>query len=167
MGISLRDLHEQAQKEGLSDFSGDRWEPKEGETYNVTASMVRASLTRSDLPRWGVMFRVVDGEDEGKTFWDNWNLTQQYPKIDARTFHYLDLIGLSIDILEQELSDEQLSETVNQSHTVIKVKVQYKQDKNDPAKLWADHKYEAGEGSSATVVSSTDSTPDIDDDFDF
>jgi len=165
MGLSLRDLHEQAQKEGLSDFSGDRWEPKDGETYNVTASMVRSSLTKNELPRWGVMFRVVDGADEGKTFWDNWNLTEQYPKIDARTFHYLELIGLKIDILEQQLSDEQLSEFTANSRTVIKVKAKYKQDKNDPAKLWADHKYEAGEGT-GSVVSVSDNNP-IDDDFDF
>lgn len=166
MGISLRDLHEQAQKEGLSDFSGDRWEPKEGESYNITASMVRSSLTRSDLPRWGVMFRVLDGADEGKTFWDNWNLTQQYPKIDARTFHYLELIGLTIDVLEQDdFSDEQLSEIVVQHRAVIKVKAQYKQDKNDSAKLWPDHKYEAGETSESVVT--TTNEPTLDDDFDF
>ena len=166
MGISLRDLHEQAQKEGLSDFSGERWEPKEGETYNITASMVRSSLTRSDLPRWGVMFRVVDGADEGKTFWDNWNLTNQYPKIDAKTFHYLDLIGLSIDVLDQDdLSDEQLSEIVVQHRAVVKVKANYKQDKNDSAKLWPDHRYEASEGGNK-VVSSTDA-PVIEDDFNF
>ena len=165
MGISLRDLHEQAQKEGLSDFSGDRWEPKDGETYNVTANMIRSSLTKNELPRWGVMFRIVDGDDAGKTFWDNWNLTEQYPKIDARTFHYLELIGLTIDRLEQQLSDEQLSEFVVSNRKVIKVSAKYKQDKNDPTKLWADHKYEAGEGAGSVVSAPSDNS--IDDDFDF
>tara|TARA_R100000329_G_scaffold124725_1_gene103242 strand:- start:116 stop:454 length:339 start_codon:yes stop_codon:yes gene_type:complete len=112
------------------------------------------------------MFRVVDGADEGKTFWDNWNLTNQYPKIDAKTFHYLDLIGLNIDILDQDdLSDEQLSEIVVQHRAVVKVKAKYKQDKNDPAKLWPDHIYEASE-SGNKVVSSADA-PVVEDDFDF
>jgi len=163
MSTSLRNLHEQAQKEGLSDFSGERWEPKDGEDYNVTATMVRSSFTRSDLPRWGVMFKVIDGPDKDRTFWDNWNLTENYPKIDARTFHYLELVGLTIDVLESELSDEQLSETVVNHRSVLKVSAKYKQDKNDPAKMWPDHKYEASNGGSPVV-----STPSVDvDDFDF
>ena len=110
------------------------------------------------------MFTVTEGDDQGKKFWDNWNLTQQYPKIDARTFHYLEMIGLTIDVLDQELSDEQLSEIAKNSGSAVKVKAKYKQDKNDSAKLWADHSYESA-GSSNTVVVTEDNNED--DDFDF
>jgi len=164
MSLSLRDLYEQSKNEDISSFSGDNWEPVEGETYTVSASLVRASTTRTGLPRWGVMFTVAEGDDQGKKFWDNWNLTQQYPKIDARTFHYLELIGLTIDVLDQELSDEQLSEIAKNSGNVVKVKAKYKQDKNDSAKLWADHTYESA-GSSDTVVVTEETTEE--DDFDF
>ena len=52
-----------------------------------------------------------------------------------------------------------------QHRAVVKVKAKYKQDKNDPAKLWPDHIYEASE-SGNKVVSSADA-PVVEDDFDF
>lgn len=175
--IDLKGLAKRAENEDLSDLGkrGQGWEPEEGERYTVQAELVRYKEEGPNgMPQWGVMFKVVESDDEtaiDRSCWANFGLVdaEKYDwadRVNAATFHYLGLFGLSVDVLASEEDDDVLSAVVAAPRLVTLIG-KYRAGKGKhKGKRFADHHFEAIGDAVVDVVDDTEDD-DEDDDFDY
>lgn len=122
--VDIQDLFNRAKDEDLSDIgNGGSWKPEQGAELTVQAELVRPGKNKNGMPRWGVMFRVVGGDDDNRTFFANFSLANpaEYEwanKANAETFHYLALFNLTSDTLGSETDQDVLSVVVAASNAV-------------------------------------------------
>lgn len=159
------DLFKDAGDVDISDLgnSSSGYKPPKGDTLVVQPTLVRQGETKAGLPSWGVQLYVVGGDDDGKSFWTNFNLVLDYEELNAATREYLRVFGLDTDTMlssiNGELTDSQLVSIVL-ANGPVNIRAGYKKDRKDPSKLWDDHHF-------TTVDDSVVSTDDEESDSNF
>lgn len=110
--MNLNDLYNAAKEEGVDVTSApsNRTELTDGETYLVTAELVRDKGENEKGTRtFSAMFRVLDGPDlVNAVYWDNFYISpkETAKAFNARAFHYLETIGLPVNVLAAADGDE-------------------------------------------------------------
>ncbi len=144
---NLLDLFGESKDEDISDLGtkSDGYKPPAGEWIVVQPVMVRPGETKAGLPSWGVMLKVVGGEDNGKSFFANFYLNADYPSLNAAVFHYLALFGLDIDTLNGGLVNDQLDAIVS-ANPAVNLRPGYRKAKTGDM-MFDDHHFTAVEDS--------------------
>lgn len=103
--MDLNDLYNAAKDEGVdvTQAPSNRTELTDGETYVVEPELVRDKGQNEKGTRtFSVMFRVLDGPDNvNRVYWDNFYISpkETAKAFNARAFHYLETLGLPVDVL--------------------------------------------------------------------
>lgn len=166
--MDLKDLYNSAKEEGVdvSTAPSTRTELTEDETYLVEPELVRDKGENEKGTRtFSVMFRVLDGPDnENRTYWDNFYISpkETAKSFNARAFHYLETMGLPIDVLSSANGDEA---TLTAAAKGTKVNVTAGYDEKGDTKFNRHH-YEALT-TATVVVEDDDEEYQPDDDFDY
>ena len=146
--FDINSLFQEAAKEDLSSIGQDYndWKPVEGEEYTVVPTHLRFRTTKSaGMPAWGVRLQVTGGEDDGKSFWQNFNTVKDYPSINAETFHALGVLGFTQEILAATPEMESAAtDTLASLHgKPAKMTAKYRKNKKGGGDPFPNHHYEA------------------------
>lgn len=157
--MDLSALHKAAKDEGVDVTSApsNRTELTDGETYIVTAELVRDKGENEKGTRtFSAMFRILDGPDlTNQVYWDNFYISpkETAKAFNARAFHYLETIGLPVDVLSAANGDEGI---LTAAANGVKVNVTAGYDEKGDTKFNRHH-YEALASASVTVEEEDDS----------
>ena len=162
---NIDDLFAQAAKEDISNIGQDsyeEWKPEAGLELIVKGTHLRFRETKAGMPSWGVRLQVQGGDHDGKSFWHNFNLTKDYPSINAEAFHYLGILGLTKDVLalSPDMDDAKLDATMLSVATPATCTIKYRKPKKGTGEF-ANHHYEAIEAAyTVPADEDDDETPD-------
>lgn len=164
--MDLNDLAKAAKEEGIDVTASpsSRTELTEDETYIVQPELARDKGENEKGTRtFSVMFRVLDGPDNvNRVYWDNFYISPKDTAkgFNARAFHYLETVGLPVDVLSAANGDEGI---LTAAASQVKVNVTAGYDEKGDMKFNRHH-YEALATATVTV---TEEEGDADVDFDF
>lgn len=164
--MNLQDLYQQAEKEDvdLDAAPSSQFELMEGETYIVTPERARNSgVNAKGTQEFGVMFRVLSGPSgENAVFWDNFYISNKdsegAKKYNKRNFHYLEMCGLTIDVLASAEDEQTL--TAACAGTKVEVLANYEKKKDGDGR-WKRYHY-SPPAAAARVVPEDDGPVELD-----
>ena len=126
--MGLSDLYNAAKDEDVLE-DGDFWSPDEGQQFLAEVIKANTGTTKKGIDRFGLFWKVLDGPDAGKAFWDNIYMSDN-PKANARSFAKMAVVGISDALLSSDPSAAAVAEVFVGQQATINCKYQTPGDKD-------------------------------------
>jgi len=168
--MNIADLHKAATEAGVNvdDAPSNKVALTDGESYLVSAEIVKQEVNQKGTLVYGVMFRVLDGPDNvNRTYWDNWYISPKSSSsgFNARTFHYLGLLGVDLAVLQAvEGQEGDAAQGILSASAKVPVTVEagYEEKKDTPGEFWTRNHYVAASSAAPVVLTEEAEDPELD-----
>jgi len=134
--MGLKDLYAAAEKEGISSEGGG-WKPTSGQVFLAEVARSNNKKTKNGFDAFGVQITVMDGEDRGKSFWDNISFSANAFG-NGKAFGVLEALGCDKTFIDADPSAEAIAAKLVGAQATVTAGYRDNKGGGDP---WNDHTY--------------------------
>ena len=135
--MGLKDLYAAAEKEGISSEGGG-WKPVSGQIFLAEVARSNTKKTAAGFDAFGVQFTVMDGDDKGKSFWDNISFSANAFG-NGKAFGAIEALGCDKTFIDADPSADAIAAKLVGAQVTITAG--YRHNKKEGGSPWNDHTY--------------------------